>query len=69
MRTGARWGPVRVSRWLVGLTVLLAFCAWGDPTHRWLLAPAAAVALVITVVFMVREAKERAYWRNVGRSD
>ena len=69
MRARFSVGPVRASRCLGGLTVLLAFCAWGDPTHRWFLAPATAVALVTTVVFIVREVKERAYWRNVGRND
>ena len=68
MRAGTRWGPVRVSRWLGGLTLVLAFCAWGDPAHRVFLAPAAAVSLVAAAVFVVREAKERAYWRKVGRS-
>jgi hypothetical protein len=69
MRTGTRWGPVRASRWVGGVTVLLALCAWGDPTHRWFLAPATAVSLVATVVLVIRESKERAYWRNVGRND
>ena len=69
MRAGARWGPVRASRWLVGLTLLLALCALGDPVHRVFLAPATAVSLVATVVFTVREARERAYWRKVGRNE
>jgi Protein of unknown function (DUF2510) len=69
MRAGMRWGPARASRWLGGLTLLLTICAWGDPAHRVFLAPAAAVSLVATVVFTVREARERAYWRKVGRHD
>ena len=69
MRASTRWGPIRPSRWLAGLTVVLALCAWGDPVHRFFLAPAAAMSLVATIVFAVREAKERAYWRKVGRSD
>lgn len=68
MRAGLRWGPVRASRWIGGLTLVLAFCAWGDPAHRVFLAPAATASLVATVVFVVREARERAYWRKVGRS-
>ncbi len=69
MRAGTRWGPVRASRWLGGLTLVLAICAWGDPAHRVFLAPAAAVSLVATVVLSVREARDRAYWRKVGRHD
>ncbi len=68
MRAGTRWGPVRASRWLGGLTLVLAFCAWGDPVHRVFLAPASTASLVATVVFVVRESRERAYWRKVGRS-
>jgi hypothetical protein len=68
LRAGARWGPVRASRWLGGLTLLLVLCALGDPAHRVFLAPAAAVSLVATVFFSVREARERAYWRRVGRN-
>ena len=45
MRAGTRWGPVRASRWLGGLTLVLAFsrgatrltgCFWlPQPRHHW----------------------------------
>jgi hypothetical protein len=69
MRAGMRWGPVQASRWLGGITLVLAFCAWGDPAQRVFLAPVAAVLLVATIVFSIREARERAYWRKAGGSD
>ena len=66
MRAGMRWGPVNAARWIGGLTLVLALCAWGDPAHRVLLAPAAAVGLVATVVAGIRGVRDRAYWRRVG---
>jgi hypothetical protein len=69
MRVGARWGPVKTARWLGGLTVLLAICAWGDPAHRVFLAPAAAASLVATVIVGIRRARERARWDELGRQE
>ncbi len=69
MRSGARWGPVRVVRWVATLTVVLALCAWGDTAHREILVPLAAVGLVATVVVGVRESRERAHWNEVGHQE
>jgi hypothetical protein len=69
MRAGARWGPVHATRWVGGLTIVLVLLAWGDPRHRTLLAVLAAVALMATVVVGIRAARDRAYWRNAGRTE
>jgi hypothetical protein len=69
MRTGASWGPVSATRWLGGLTVLLALLAWGDHRHRVLLAAVAVPSLVGTVIVGIRGIRDRARWKELGNSD
>ena len=69
MRAGTRWGPVRSTRWMVVITALLALLAWGDSRHRVILAVATGIGLVATVVVSNHEKRQRAYWRDVGRTD
>jgi Flp pilus assembly protein TadB len=68
MRAGTRWGPVHATRWVGGVALALALLAWGDQRHRIVLAALAAIALVVTVIVGIREARDRAYWRDVGRT-
>jgi hypothetical protein len=71
---GARFEQVRDERpgtpgpWLAALTVVIALLAWGDNRHRVLLVIMAAVLFVAAVVVGIRQIRERAYWRRVGRS-
>ena len=69
MRAGVRWGPVHATRWVGGLTVVLALLAWGDQRHRTMLAVLAGIGLVATVIVGIREARELAYWRKVGQTE
>jgi Protein of unknown function (DUF2510) len=69
MRAGTRMGPVHATRWMVGLTAVLALLAWGDQRHRIVLAVLAGLGLVATLIVGIREARERAYWRKVGRTE
>ena len=66
MRAGPS-GPASATRWLVGLTAVLALLAWGDQRHRVLLAIGASIALIATVVVGIRRSRDRARWRDVGR--
>ena len=68
MRAGGR-GPVHASRWLIATTVVLVLLAWGDHRHRWWLGVAAGLFFVVAVVSEVRAIRERAHWRELGRSD
>jgi hypothetical protein len=68
MRTGQRWGPVHPDRWVLALTVVLAGLAWGDQRHRIVLAVAAGLSFVVTVGAVVRETRQRRYWRRAGES-
>ena len=69
MRAGTRMGPVHATRWIGGLTIVLALLAWGDQRHRIVLAVLAGVGLVAAVVVGIREARERAYWRKLGQTE
>lgn len=68
MRIGQHLGPVHPERWLLVLTLVLTGLAWGDQRHRIVLAVAAGLSFVITVVVIVRETRQRRYWRDVGRA-
>lgn len=69
MRSGTRWGPVSATRWLGGLTAILALLAWGDHRHRVLLAAAAVLCLVGTVIVGIRGVHDRARWKELGNSE
>ena len=60
-------GPVHLARWLVALTVILALLAWGDHRHRVLSVIMAVALFVAAVVVAIRQMRERAHWRDVGR--
>jgi Flp pilus assembly protein TadB len=68
-RAGTRWGPASATRWLAGLTLVLALLAWGDHRHRLLLVALAVPCLVGTVIVGIREIRERARWKELGKSD
>jgi hypothetical protein len=61
-------GPVNLARWLLGATIIVAVLAWADHRHRLMLSVVAAVLLVAAVVVEIRAIRERAYWRDAGRS-